>query len=223
MADTGTRGQILLHAARLFGQRGFYGTSTRDIAESVGIRQPSLFYHFASKHLILSALIDADLAQDATRFAEAMRLEVGHAERFHFFLAVTSSDYLTLPYDARGYYGGAVFTEPEFAPQRQAIEQQHANIRLRVQRGIEAREFKPVDPDFVQGAVNGLQFEGMRKREINRDAAVSEWPLQVADFILRAILLDTSMLPDARRTALRYLGDLTETAEPINASQLSSH
>ncbi|WP_216364298.1 TetR/AcrR family transcriptional regulator [Subtercola boreus] len=210
MADIGTKGQILLHAARLFGQRGYHGTSTRDIAESVGIRQPSLFYHFGSKHLILSELIDADLAQDAERFDEAMALDVGHAERFHFFLAVTSRDYLTLPYDARGYYGDAVFSEPEFAPQRQAIEQQHANIRHLVERGIEAHEFQAIDVDFVQGAVNGLQFEGMRKREINRDAPVSKWPLQVADFILRAILVDPSTLADVRRTAAELLGEQSE-------------
>jgi len=43
MTDGGTRQQILLHAARLFGQRGYYGTTTRDIADAVGIRQPSLF------------------------------------------------------------------------------------------------------------------------------------------------------------------------------------
>ena len=40
-----TRGRILLEASLLFAQRGFFGTSTRDIADAVRIRQPSLFHH----------------------------------------------------------------------------------------------------------------------------------------------------------------------------------
>ncbi|KQR19207.1 hypothetical protein ASF79_16215 [Agreia sp. Leaf335] len=208
MAGVDTRGQILLHAARLFGQRGYFGTSTRDIAESVGIRQPSLFYHFASKHLILAELVDADLEQAIGRVAEARALDVSHAERFHYLLALSSHDYLTLPFDARGYYGHAVFSEPEFAAQREAIERQHAQIEALVDAGIAAGEFQSVDPEFVQRAVIGLQFEAMREREINAQAPVSQRPLQVADFVLRAILVRPDRLESVGELARRHLAGL---------------
>ncbi|MBI3690685.1 MAG: helix-turn-helix transcriptional regulator, partial [Mycolicibacterium aromaticivorans] len=58
---TSTRGRILLAAASLFAQRGFFGTSTRDIAEAVQIRQPSLFHHFEAKHAIYQSLVELDL------------------------------------------------------------------------------------------------------------------------------------------------------------------
>jgi AcrR family transcriptional regulator len=47
------RDRILHAAARLFRERGYQGTTVRDIAEAVGILSGSLFYHFRSKEEIL--------------------------------------------------------------------------------------------------------------------------------------------------------------------------
>ncbi|MER7557332.1 TetR/AcrR family transcriptional regulator [Nocardioides sp. NPDC126508] len=52
------RDHILAVSARLFVGHGYAGTSTRDIAEAVGIRQASLYYHFAGKDGILSELLE---------------------------------------------------------------------------------------------------------------------------------------------------------------------
>ena len=52
------RDQILGAAARLFVNNGFAGTSTREIADLVGIRQASLYYHFAGKDDIVAELLE---------------------------------------------------------------------------------------------------------------------------------------------------------------------
>ena len=52
------REQILGAAARLFTRQGFAATSTRMIAEEVGIRQASLYYHFTGKDDILGELLE---------------------------------------------------------------------------------------------------------------------------------------------------------------------
>lgn len=51
------RDQVLDAAGRLFVTRGFSATSTREIAEKVGIRQASLYYHFTGKDEILAELL----------------------------------------------------------------------------------------------------------------------------------------------------------------------
>lgn len=52
-AATVPRDRILHAAARLFRQRGYQGTTVRDIGDAVGILSGSLFYHFRSKDEIL--------------------------------------------------------------------------------------------------------------------------------------------------------------------------
>ena len=51
------RAQILDAAAELFVRQGLAATTTRQIADRVGIRQASLYYHFAGKDEILLELL----------------------------------------------------------------------------------------------------------------------------------------------------------------------
>ncbi|WP_067817916.1 TetR/AcrR family transcriptional regulator [Nocardia inohanensis] len=51
------RAEILDAAAELFTANGYGNTSTRMIADAVGIRQASLYHHFAAKDDILDALL----------------------------------------------------------------------------------------------------------------------------------------------------------------------
>ncbi len=43
------RRQAIKSAAAVFAEKGFHGSSTRDIAEHLGIKQGSLYYYFGSK------------------------------------------------------------------------------------------------------------------------------------------------------------------------------
>ncbi|MCH1625466.1 TetR/AcrR family transcriptional regulator [Ferdinandcohnia quinoae] len=52
------RNEILDAADELFTQKGFDGTSTKDILEKVGIARGTLYYHFKSKEDIMDALIE---------------------------------------------------------------------------------------------------------------------------------------------------------------------
>lgn len=56
-ANLDTRQEILDAAAIEFSEKGYEGTSLRDIAKRVGIKPPSIYNHFKSKNEILSAFL----------------------------------------------------------------------------------------------------------------------------------------------------------------------
>lgn len=65
--DANRRADVLRAAARLFVEKGFHATTTRDIAEAAGMRSGSPFYHFRSKQEMLKTAmiegIEAGLAR----------------------------------------------------------------------------------------------------------------------------------------------------------------
>lgn len=68
------RDEILDAAAELFTTQGYATTSTRSIAEAVGIRQSSLYHHFKTKDDILEVLLAGTVA-GGLAFARAVHSE----------------------------------------------------------------------------------------------------------------------------------------------------
>ncbi len=76
-----TAQRILDASEQLFAEKGYSGTTLRDVAEAVGIRIPSLYNHFASKDLLYAAVLDRgvtpvlELLDEAMAAVQEQRLE----------------------------------------------------------------------------------------------------------------------------------------------------
>jgi AcrR family transcriptional regulator len=93
MADD-VRSEILSAATRLFAAQGVGGTSIQEVADAVGIRKPSLLYHFANKDALHEAVLEQLLSRwNDTRPAllraasREDRLDAILDETFAFFVA----------------------------------------------------------------------------------------------------------------------------------------
>jgi AcrR family transcriptional regulator len=91
------RERILQAAAELFAAQGYAATSTRDIAQRAGIRQPSLYAHFALKSDILCELL-----------VETLRPPIEYAAKLRDDPDLTARDRLIqfLDFDIRGLFAG---------------------------------------------------------------------------------------------------------------------
>lgn len=70
-----TRQAILETATRLFMQKGFGQTSTRDIAKEIGITQPALYHHFSDKEVLFLSVM--------TEFSRKVHQDINKVLRKH--------------------------------------------------------------------------------------------------------------------------------------------
>jgi AcrR family transcriptional regulator len=197
---TDTRERILYQASNLFAAMGYHATTTREIARAVGIRQPSLFHHFASKREIMQALLTYDL--DAFSFVEALAEEEGPASvRLYRYLRDDVALVSQSPYNLSGLYTDEVMSDPDFAPWSRRSDQITAAIERIVRDGVDSREFVPMDPVLVREAIAGILLRTLMTYSGGRPQPAYGMGDEIASFVLRAVLADPSRLAEIRRTA----------------------
>lgn len=80
------REEILSAARELFWRQGYAATSTRQIAQAVGLRQASLFYYFAQKDEILAELLDRTSQPVLDFIGQAAGIDAAADVRLHMLV-----------------------------------------------------------------------------------------------------------------------------------------
>ncbi len=135
-----TRNAIVRAAATLFATRGYHGTSTRDIAEVVGIRQPSLFRHFASKTEIMVCLQELDLTPAVELYRSTLTLPGSAAERLYYELYVDLRRSLLSDLDFSGTTTPGVLNDPAFSVAAQQYAEISKLLGELIVQGVDAGE-----------------------------------------------------------------------------------
>jgi AcrR family transcriptional regulator len=197
-----TRQRILFEASNLFARRGYHGTTTRQIADAVGIRQPSLFHHFPSKRAIMEALLAFDL--DAFSFVgQLARAEGPAADRLYQYIRHDVELVSNSPYNLSGLYTEEVMGDPHFGEWAARGDRLHDAVEKIVKDGVASGEFVQIDPGLVREGIYGLILRLIAIYSGGRAGARPELGDQVAAFVLRGLLRDPSRL-DAVRAGYRW-------------------
>ena len=86
MAGDERRQQLLQVAMRLFSEKGFSGTTTKEIAQAAGISEATVFKHFANKDELYSAILDRkSINHDLTNPFEKIAANIAAKDDFGVF------------------------------------------------------------------------------------------------------------------------------------------
>jgi AcrR family transcriptional regulator len=195
-----TRERILCEASSLFARQGYHGTSTREIAAAVGVRQPSLFHHFPSKGAIVRALLASDL-DDALPFVLALAREDGSAAtRLYRYLHHDVAHLASSPYNLSGVYTEEVMGDPEFGPWSRKRGRLHGAVERIVQQGMASGEFVLVPSLLIREAIAGILVRTLMLYS-GRPGAPAALADEIAGFVLRGLLADPDRLDEVRLAA----------------------
>jgi AcrR family transcriptional regulator len=199
-AGAQTRDQILAVASNLFATQGYHGTTTREIAEGVGIRQPSLFHHFESKAAIMQSLLEDDLGKTVADREQLARSAEEPGVRLYRYVLREVTHIATSRYNVAGIYSEEVRTSHELEPWYARRRRLHRAIDRIVRDGQRDGEFVDFPVELVRAAVLGTlerALTGYSGGQAEFDPAVAE---QVATLLLRSLLRDPAQVESIRET-----------------------
>jgi len=188
--------------------RGYFGTSTRDIAEAVGLKQPSLFFHFATKQVIAEDLLSYSLVKPTAAARELLRGVEPASVRLYRYLLFDTQHLLQSPYDLTGVHGDDLMNAPEFQVWRKKAQKLRRDIQQMLRQGQDDGSLRVVDVILTQELISGMNLNTIRMAHSEKRKRTSHVPQLVADFTLRALLADVGALDAAREAALEGLSGL---------------
>ena len=123
------REESLDASAELFTTQGFATTSTHQIADAVGIRQASLYYHFPSKTEIFLALLTSTVTPSTALAAKFEEIDVPAPLRLWALTAAECRLLLSTRWNVGRLYQLPVASSPEFSEYHQQRTQLQAVFR----------------------------------------------------------------------------------------------
>jgi AcrR family transcriptional regulator len=212
--------EILDAAGELFTTLGYAGTSTRTIADSVGIRQASLYHYFKTKDDILCALLSQTVAPTLSFIPSLLGADpaLTAAEHLHALAAFDGDQLLS------GHWNlGALYLLPEL---RDARLEPFWSDRERLRLHYLALSRAVVDQTGVHEAAADLPFRLVESLvnmwSVSAGPERTELPVHVADACMRVLGIPDSATSALRARSLAEVQRYTRAAPDVSASDVSA-
>jgi AcrR family transcriptional regulator len=163
------RRDILTAAEKAFSQKGFKGTTTKELAEKAGIHEAVLFRHFKSKRELYRETVELKLARNRPAALEQMQMSAKNRDDRGFFEALALGLLTRFEEDPSIprlilYSALEEHEPPEVAAERQLrVEQPTLDyITTRIREGA----FRKVDPQHAVLAFGAMLFGYIVRQQI---------------------------------------------------------
>ncbi len=138
---------ILKTAARLFREKGFGGSSMRDLAEQVGMEAASLYYHIGSKDEILEKICFDIACTYISHLDEIEQSEENYLDklksliRLHVRMMITNGPEVSVTNHDWKY-----LNNPKLSEFKELRKRYENRLEVLVENGIDAGELAEVNP-----------------------------------------------------------------------------
>ena len=212
MTKRGRRGdlmerELLKSAAELFGHKGFGGTTLRDIADKAGVGRTTLYYYFASKSEILSALVE-DQTTQSYRELRAIRERTDLTPRQKLSDATMALAMRVLEQPAR--FRVVEREEANLPPdmlRQQKLTRRHALNELIdiIENGIKAGDMRVTDTHLAALSIFGMCNWPAWWFDPKGPKPASEVALQIAAFAVTSLTHEGSNSKDTPGSIIQSL------------------
>lgn len=211
------RDEILDAAGELFTTHGYSGTSTRTIAESVGIRQASMYHYFKTKDDILCTLLGQTVAPTLSFIPTLLGAEpaLTAAEHLHALAAFDGDQLLGGQWNL-----GALYLLPEL---REARLEPFWSDRERLRLHYLALSRAVIDQTGIHEAAADLPFRLVESLvnmwSLPAGPERTELPIHVADACLRVLGISDDATPVLRMRSRHQIERYTLVASADNDAE----
>jgi AcrR family transcriptional regulator len=150
--------RLLASALTLFSEKGYAGTSIREIIEQAGVTRPVLYYYFENKEHLFRRLVESWFAELVEDLDSALAEVTGYRDRLKSVVVYAFEHAERSPHVVR------LIFHTFFAPRQQAPkldkdalwESRFTRILGIMKEGIDSGDFAGRDPDTLAMAFCGM-------------------------------------------------------------------
>jgi AcrR family transcriptional regulator len=182
---------IIEAAVPIFMEKGYLGTSMREIATSLGVKAASLYYHIKSKEELLEKIYDLLINELLVRSKKIVdHKDISAKKKFELFL----TDLLKVMTELRPYatvfFRDHHFLSPYFSRQIKEKRKIYQKIFQEIlKEGIKGGEFKNVDVTIASLGIFGMFMWAHMWTNANEELQVEEIAKIFSDILFRGICL----------------------------------